>query len=120
MTDRDDELRDLAGDPAQDQCRAECCDDEPRLPLRYIVVLHAAGHAFWAQHVHRPKTALETPYPETKSGLSETLAQLEAKCLGKPVRVPCKCSEKHAANRHVVEMGHEKQGIVQHEIGRRH
>src|ERR1700683_2830148 len=102
MTDRDDELRDLAGDPAQDQCRAECCDDEPRLPLRYIVVLHAAGHAFETQHIQRHEGAVETRYPEPEGGFSEALVQLEAKCLGKPVRVSCKCSEKHAANRHVV------------------
>ena len=100
--------------------RAGGGDQEPRLPLGHVVVLHAPRHAHQAEHVERHEGDVEADDPEPERRLAQALVQAEAERLGKPVLVAGEHAEHHAADDDVVEVGDEEQAVVEHEVGRRH
>ena len=82
-----DELHHLERDADRDEHRADGRDQQPRLPLGHVVVLHAPRHAHQAEHVERHEGDVEADDPEPERRLAQALVQPEAERLGKPVGV---------------------------------
>ncbi len=120
VADADHELRDLQHDAGQDDGRADRRDQQPGMPCRHVVVLHAPRHAHEAQDVERHEGQVEADEPAPERGLAQALVQAEAERLGEPVGVAGEGAEQHAADDDVVEVRDQEQAVVQHEVGRRH
>jgi len=82
ITDRHNELHDLANDADQDDSGAECRRYQPRLPGQIVVMLHAPGHAHQAQHVERHEGDIEADEPAPERGFAPTFVELEPNTLG--------------------------------------
>jgi hypothetical protein len=119
MAEADHELRDLQPDSCEDDGDAGGRHEQPGMPLGNIVMLHAPRHAHKAQHVEGHEGQIETEQPAPERGLPQALLEAEAESLREPEGVTGERAEQDAADDDVMEVRHEKQAVVKHEVGRR-
>src|SRR5450755_5061701 len=118
--DADDELQDLKDDSDQNQDRPAGGHDQPRTPLRDIVVLHSSRHAEKSEDIKRHEGDIEADQPKPERSFTEAIMQEEDERLGKPVGVAGKRTEQHPADDYVVKVSDQEQAVVQQEVGGRH
>src|SRR6202047_3503298 len=114
----DDELRDLQDYSDKDDRGADGRDQQPRMPGRNIIVLHAASHSHEAEDVKRHESDVEACDPAPERRLAKPFVQPEAKRLREPIGVAGERAEEEPADDDVVEVGHEEKAVVKHEVHR--
>src|ERR1700737_5519337 len=107
-TNADDELRDLKAYPYQNDRRAAGRDQQPRMPSRDIVVLHATGHSHEAKDVKRHESDVEACEPAPERRLAKPFVQPEAKRLREPISVAGERAKEQPAYDDVMKMRNEE------------
>ncbi|VTR71382.1 hypothetical protein DESC_930049 [Desulfosarcina cetonica] len=120
VADAHPQLDALHDDAHQDQGGTARGNDQIGLPGRVPIVFHAPRHAHEPQNVKGGEGQVKTDDPAPEGALAPFLVQAKSDGLGKPVGVARKIAEHGTRNQHVVEMGNEKQAVVDHVVGRWH
>ena len=77
---------------------------------------HAAGHAHEAQHIQGSKGQIKADQPAPEGAFAPIFLQTKADGLGEPIIITGKKAEQRTGDQHIVEMGDQKQAVVEHVI----
>ncbi len=107
-------------DAHADDHRPHQRDDQIGMPIGMIIMIHPARHALEAEDIERREGEPVAHQPAPEGDLPPELIEGEAEHLGEPEAHAGEASEDHAADDDVMEVRHEEQRVVQHEVRARH
>src|SRR5438034_47575 len=81
-------------------------------------MLEAPRHAHHAQDIERHEGEVEADEPAPEAGFAQSLVEGESERLGEPIIVAGHRAEYDAADDDVMEMGDQKDAVVEHEVDR--